>query len=190
MTRARNATTPATAVSVSRIGHSCDRRSRGTTGWVVSSGLVWSMLKTYSGSRYIVKQYTGDRSTIYGVKISRRQLLIGGGCAAAAAALGIGGADVFDHAQFERGLYRVGLASSPTVHLPNSGAVERNGILQSRFMNGPVHWTVSHPPGPQAVQGIIFCLHGKGTGHGTNDRFAFDSVHVPDAAAYSDFGWQ
>jgi pimeloyl-ACP methyl ester carboxylesterase len=51
-------------------------------------------------------------------------------------------------------------------------------------MNGPVNWTVSHPAGSQSLQGIIFCLHGKGTNNGTNNRFAFDSVHVRDAAAY------
>jgi S-formylglutathione hydrolase FrmB len=47
-------------------------------------------------------------------------------------------------------------------------------------MNGPASWTVSHPAGVQPLQGTIFCLHGKGT----NNKFAFDSVHVPDAAAY------
>jgi pimeloyl-ACP methyl ester carboxylesterase len=117
------------------------------------------------------------------VRISRRHLLIGGGCSAVAAALGIGAADHFDHPQFERGLYKVGLASSPTVRLPNSGAVEASGTFRSRYMNGPVNWTVSRPPGTQPLQGIIFCLHGKGTDNGTNQRFAFDAVHVPDAAA-------
>ena len=116
--------------------------------------------------------------------MSRRHLLIGGGCSAVAAALGIGAADVFDHPVFERGLYKVGLASSPSIHIPNSGALERNGAFRSRYMHGPVHWTVSHPKGAEPLQGTIFCLHGKGTNNGTNQRFAFDAVHVPDAAAY------
>lgn len=116
--------------------------------------------------------------------ISRRQLLIGGGCAAAAAALGIGGADVVDHSDFERGLRGVGLAASPSIHLPKSGAEEHSGTFNSRHMNGPVNWTVSHPAGAGPLQGIIFCLHGKGANNGTNDRFAFDAVHVPDAAAH------
>lgn len=118
------------------------------------------------------------------VRISRRQLLIAGGSSAIAAALGIGAADYFDHPQFERGLYKVGLASSPTVHLPDSGALEQNGTFQSRYMDRAVNWTVSRPAGTQPLQGIIFCLHGKGTNNGTNQRFAFDAVHVPDAAAY------
>jgi len=112
--------------------------------------------------------------------MTRRQLLIGGGFAAAAAVLGLGAADALDHPEFERGLHRVGLASTPTVHLPSSGALEHNGTFHSRYTNGPVSWTVSHPPGAQPLQGTIFCLHGKGANH----RFAFDSVHVPDAAAY------
>lgn len=120
----------------------------------------------------------------FSVKISRRNLLIGGGCAAATAALGIGAADVFDHSRFERGLHKVGLASSPTLHLPSSGAIERNGTFHSRYMSRPVSWTVSHPGGAQPLQGTVFCLHGKGTNDGTNNRFAFDSVHVPDAAAF------
>ena len=114
------------------------------------------------------------------MSISRRQLLIGGGCAAAAAALGIGGADVVDHPEFERGLHGVGLAASPNIHLPNSGALEHSGALRSRYMNGPVDWVVSRPTGAEPLHGIIFCLHGKGT----NQRFAFDAVHVPDAAAH------
>lgn len=118
------------------------------------------------------------------MRISRRSLLIGGGSSAVAAALGIGAADHFDHPQFERGLYKVGLASSPSLQLPSSGALERNGTFHSRYMNSPVNWTVSHPAGSQPLQGIIFCLHGKGTNNGTNQRFAFDAVHVPDAAAY------
>jgi pimeloyl-ACP methyl ester carboxylesterase len=114
------------------------------------------------------------------VTISRRHLLVSGGCAAAAAALGVGAADAFDHSRFERGLHRVGLASSPGIHLPSSGAIEHNGTFRSPYMNGPVNWTVSRPAGAQPLQGTIFCLHGKGT----NQRFAFDAVHVPDAAAY------
>lgn len=119
-----------------------------------------------------------------GVGISRRQLLIGGGSAAVLAAVGIGAADVFDHSQFERGLHKVGLASSPSIRLPSSGSLEQNGTFLSRYMKRPVNWMLSRPAGAQPLQGTIFCLHGKGTNDGTNQRFAFDAVHVPDAAAY------
>ena len=119
-----------------------------------------------------------------GVGISRRQLLIGGGSTAVVAALGIGAADVFDHSQFERGLHKVGLASSPSIRLPSSGSLEQNGTFFSRYMKRPVNWMLSRPAGAGPLQGTIFCLHGKGTNDGTNQRFAFDAVHVPDAAAY------
>lgn len=121
-----------------------------------------------------------DPDYVSGVGMSRRQLLLGGGCVAVAVAAGIGAADVFDHPIFERGLYRLGLMSSPSIHLPDSGAIERSGTFPSRYMNGPVGWTVSHPPGSQPLEATIFCLHG----YHNNHRFAFDAVHVPDAAAF------
>jgi len=97
----------------------------------------------------------------------------------AAAAAGIGVLDVTDHSLLERGLHRVGLASSPDHHAPSSGAVERSGTLQSRFMDTSLGWTVSRPPGTEPVQGIVFCLHGYHETH----RVAFDVLHVPDVAA-------
>lgn len=116
--------------------------------------------------------------------MSRRRLLIGGGCSAAAAALGIGAADLLDHPAFERGLHKVGLVSSPSIDLPRSEAVEHNGTFQSRYLHRRVNWTMSRPAGGQPLQGTVFCLHGKGNNDGTNQRFAFDAIHLPDAAAY------
>jgi S-formylglutathione hydrolase FrmB len=43
-------------------------------------------------------------------------------------------------------------------------------------MHAPVGWTVVRPRG--SLHGTIFCLHG----YGDNHRFAFDDVHVPEAA--------
>ena len=172
-------TTPVTATSKNKIGHSRDLTHQ-SSARVASVRLDWPMPRSYSGNRYIVKQYTGDRTIIRRVGMSRRQLLLGGGSALAAAAVGLGAVDVFDHSFSRRGPHRVGIVSSPSIHVPNSGALERNGSFQSRYMQGAVGWTVSQPPGPQALQGILFCLHG----YHNNHRFAFDSVHVPDAAAY------
>lgn len=46
-------------------------------------------------------------------------------------------------------------------------------------MRGDVNWTVSLPEGSRPVQGVIFGLHGYHEDH----RFAFDQIHLPDAAA-------
>ena len=43
-------------------------------------------------------------------------------------------------------------------------------------MHGPVDWTVVRPRG--SVHGTVFCLHG----YEANHRFAFNDVHVPQAA--------
>lgn len=94
------------------------------------------------------------------MNLSRRQLLAGGGALAAVLLAGAGGVELLDHRRSpsERG--------------------ERNGTLDSRYMKGPVNWTVWRPPGKGALQGVIFCLHGYQADH----RFAFDSVQVPEAA--------
>ncbi len=114
------------------------------------------------------------------MRSSRRSFLIGGGALVGAAAVAYGALDVGDHSLLERGLHRLGLVSSPDDRVPSSGAIERSGSLQSTFMRSRVGWTISHPPGPEALRGIIFCLHGRGNNH----RMAFDEVHVPDVAAF------
>ena len=96
-----------------------------------------------------------------------------------AAVAGIGALDVADHSLVERGLHRVGLASSPDHQVPSSGAIEHRGTLQSRFMGSALGWTVSRPPGTGPVRGIVYCLHGYHETH----RVAFDDIHVPDVAA-------
>ena len=110
-------------------------------------------------------------------RFSRRRFLIGIGTAIAAA--GVGAVDLADHSQWERGLHRIGLASSPDRRFPPSGAAEQSGRLNSRYMGGNIGWTVSHPAGPTPPSGVIFCLHG----HDNNHRFAFDQIHLPDVAA-------
>jgi len=112
--------------------------------------------------------------------LSRRRFLIGAGTAVVAAgAAGFGGVDLADHSLFERGLHRIGLASSPDRRFPPSGATEQSGSFNSRYMAGNVGWTVSHPASPARPSGVIFCLHG----HDDNHRFPFDQVHLPDVAA-------
>lgn len=113
------------------------------------------------------------------VGVSRRQFLLGAGAVVAAGGAGLGVLDAADHSLFERGLHRLGLAKSPNRTFAFSGATQRSGSLQSRFMHGAVNWTVSHPSGAEPVDGIVFCLHGFHQDH----RFAFDGIDLPDAAA-------
>jgi dienelactone hydrolase len=113
------------------------------------------------------------------VPLSRRRFLGGAGIVAVAVGAGGGVIDVVDHSLIERGLRRIGLASSPDRRFSPSGAEERSGTLTSRYVASAPGWTVSTPPGTDPVRGIIFCLHGY---HG-NHRMAFDEIHVPDVAA-------
>lgn len=96
------------------------------------------------------------------MSLSRRQFLLGGAGLAALIGGGIAAIELID--------------TSRTVRPPPPGWVERSGTLRSRFMHGPVGWTIAKPSGP--LHGIVFCLHG----YEANHRFAFDDVHVPDAA--------
>ena len=111
--------------------------------------------------------------------VSRRRFIVGLGSVVAAGGAGAGVLDATDHSLFERGLRRVGLSSSPDKTFPPSGASERSGSLQSRYMRRTVNWTLSRPAGSRPVGGIIFGLHGYHEDH----RFAFDQIHLPDAAA-------
>lgn len=111
--------------------------------------------------------------------MSRRRFLVGSGAVLAAGGATVGLLDATDHSLFERGPHRVGLSSSPNRGFAPSGAAERSGSLQSRFMGRSVNWTVSRPGGGGPLDGIIFCLHG----YHEDNRFAFDQIHVPDAAA-------
>lgn len=113
-------------------------------------------------------------------RLTRRRFLTGAGAVVAAGATGAGVLDFSDHSLLERGLHRIGLASSPDRQFPPSGATERSGSLASRYMGGGrVGWTVSHPAGAAPPTGVIFCLHG----YHDNHRFPFDQIHLPDAAA-------
>lgn len=111
--------------------------------------------------------------------LDRRQLLIGLGAVVVAGGAGVGILDAADHRLFERGLHRLGLASSPDRAFPPSGATEQSGHLESRYMGRSVGWTVSRPAGGGPLDGIVYCLHGYHEDH----RFAFDQIHLPDAAA-------
>lgn len=111
--------------------------------------------------------------------LSRRRFLIGAGALGAVAAAAAAGVDVADPPLVQRGLHRVGLASSPDRAFPPSRATERSGFLASRYMGRRVAWTVSRPAGRPAPTAVIFALHGFGVDH----RFAFDAIHLPDAAA-------
>jgi pimeloyl-ACP methyl ester carboxylesterase len=93
---------------------------------------------------------------------SRRQFLFAGAGLAAVAGGGIAATELFD--------------THPTARPPPTGWLEHSGTLQSRYMHGPVGWTVVKPRG--SLHGTVFCLHGYEATH----RFAFDDVHVPEAA--------
>lgn len=93
---------------------------------------------------------------------SRRQFLFAGAGLAAIAGGGIVATELID--------------THPTDPPPPSGWLEHNGTLRSRYMHGPVGWSVVKPRG--SLHGTIFCLHG----YEANHRFAFDDVHVPEAA--------
>jgi enterochelin esterase-like enzyme len=112
-------------------------------------------------------------------RLSRRRFLFGAGTLTAAGVAAVAGVDVTDHSLFQRGVHRIGLASSPNRQFPPSGATERSGSLDSRYMGGHIGWTVSLPEGDAPPTGVIICLHG----YHDNHRFAFDQIHLPDAAA-------
>lgn len=78
-----------------------------------------------------------------------------------------------------RALHWLGLVSSPDHHVAQSGAQEVAGGLASRFMKGPVGWTLSTPAHGRAPQALLICLHGKDEDH----RYAFDTLQMPDIAA-------
>lgn len=111
--------------------------------------------------------------------LSRRGFLIAAGAVVVGGGVTVGALDTADHSLFERGLHRIGLASSPDRTFPASGAREQSGTFRSRYMGRTVGWTVSRPAGDGPVDGIIFGLHGYGEDH----RFVFDQIQLPDAAA-------
>ena len=109
-----------------------------------------------------------------GVVPSRREVLIAGG---AAAVLGVGGAIEMGARRRTSLLHRFGLAESPDTSFPPSHTPIVSGTLTSAHMRAPVSWSMSVPAG--ALTGVVYCLHGRGEDH----RFAFDQIHLPDAAA-------
>lgn len=111
--------------------------------------------------------------------LSRRGFVIGVGAAVLGGAAAIGAVDAADHSLFERGLHRVGLASSPDRTFRPSGAKAQSGTFHSRYVGRAVSWTLSRPAGAGPLHGILFGLHGYNEDH----RFVFDAVQLPDAAA-------
>jgi pimeloyl-ACP methyl ester carboxylesterase len=75
-------------------------------------------------------------------------------------------------------LHRLGMLDSPDQSFPASGTPIHSGRFPSSFMHDPVSWSVSLPEEP--VRGVVYCLHGRGEDH----RFAFDDIHLHDAAAF------
>lgn len=87
--------------------------------------------------------------------------------------------DLVDQPLLQRGMHRVGLASSPDREFVPSGAREVSGSLQSRYMGRSVGWTVALPRRDGPLDGIVVALHGYHEDH----RFALDQIHLPDAAS-------
>src|SRR4051794_19109008 len=104
---------------------------------------------------------------------TRRAFLVGGAATAATLAGTVGAYGP------HRLLHRLGLEHSPDRHAPPSGWSIVEGHLRSTHVEGPVPWAMSRPPGDQPLVGAVICLHGRGEDH----RFAFDAVHLHEAAA-------
>jgi Putative esterase len=68
----------------------------------------------------------------------------------------------------------------PNLSLPSSGAHIVTGTFLSRFMHGEVGWAYSLPARVKP-RAIVLSLYGKGA----NQFAAFDSLHLPDAAAFA-----
>ncbi len=106
---------------------------------------------------------------------SRRDVLIGGG---ALVALGVGSAVEIGARRRRSLLHRFGLADSPDTSFPASHTPVVSGTLKSAHMSRSPNWSISIPVG--ALTGVVYCLHG----HDEDHRFAFDQIHLPDAAAF------
>jgi len=107
--------------------------------------------------------------------ISRRTVLIGAGTVAA---VGVGSALEMGARRRTSLLHRLGLVDSPDRTFPDSHTPVVSGTLASAHMTRTVGWSLSRPAG--ALSGIVYCLHG----HNEDHRFAFDEIHLPDAAAF------
>ena len=97
----------------------------------------------------------------------------------AIAVLGVGGAVEMGARRRAGLLHRLGLEESPDTSFPPSHTPIVSGTLKSAHVKDPVGWSMSVPAG--AIAGVVYCLHG----HGEDHRFAFDQIHLPDAAAVS-----
>jgi len=107
--------------------------------------------------------------------VSRRNVLISAG---GVAALGVASAVGMGSNRRDSLLHRLGFLDSPDRSFPVSDTPIESGRFPSAHMHDPVSWSVSRPEG--AVRGVVYCLHGRGEDH----RFAFDDIHLPDAAAF------
>lgn len=111
--------------------------------------------------------------------LGRRRFLGLLGGAAAVGALGAGGLvgldEGFRHELEDDWAYVEG----PDLALPASGARVVTGSFHSRFMHHEVGWEYSLPARAEP-RAVVLSLYGKGA----NQFAAFDSLHLPDAAAH------
>jgi len=112
------------------------------------------------------------------VAVSRRRFLglLGGAVGASVVgATGVVGLDArLRHKLEDEWAY----ADGPDLSLPSSGAHIVSGSFDSRFMHREVGWAYSLPAKVKP-RAIVLSLYGKGA----NQFAAFDSLHLPDAAA-------
>ena len=113
------------------------------------------------------------------VAMSRRRFLGVLGAAVGACALGAGGVVGLDGRLRHKLEDEWAYAEGPDLGLPSSGARIFTGSFESRFMHREVGWVYSMPARSEP-RAVVLSLFGKDA-----DQFSpFDSLHLPDAAAY------
>jgi len=113
------------------------------------------------------------------VGLNRRRFvgLLGG--AIAAGALGAGGLVGVDGRVRHKLEDTWAYAEGPDLGLPDARAHMVTGSFHSRFMHREVGWVYSLPAKDEP-RAVVISLYGKGA----NQFAPFDSLHLPDAAAY------
>jgi hypothetical protein len=110
---------------------------------------------------------------------TRRKFLGWLGGAVGACVLGAGGVVGLDGGLRHRLEDKWAYVEGPDLALPSSGARIVTGSFESRFMHREVGWAYSSPAHGEP-KAVVLSLYGKGA-----DQFSpFDSLHLPDAAAY------
>ena len=165
-----------------RLPPSCEGRER-RLGWTDGFGLVAPALtparnRTSDGAVKTggAASTRGARRQGHAVNLSRRRFL---GLAGAAAVVGAGGLLGLDEGLRHKLEQAWAYTEGPDLALPASGARMVTGSFDSRCMRREVAWAYSLPAQgrPRAV---VVSLYGKDA-----NLFApFDSLHLPDAAAY------